>query len=229
MDFAFYKDALFAGMTTNAFKLGTVLHLGWFWPRLNGCSLLYRGDSIETIDFDKIIAVGNSDASEIQPPDYLPHQSNTTCFYVLRRANASGDVERTLSASTKVAIDSDGNLAESVPNSIFTFKAEIVQGNRAKLIWFYCPIEQQSLPLQFNIYTDQGQGQIDYQNPVAQIAYQGRKFYSYTSDELPEDKYLFAIRVQDELGFEDNSSAAISVEINNTNNSSVQFGNVKTI
>ena len=71
MDSAFYKDALFAGMTTNAFKLGTVLHLGWFWPRLNGCSLLYRGDSIETIDFDKIIAVGNSDASEIQPPDYL--------------------------------------------------------------------------------------------------------------------------------------------------------------
>jgi hypothetical protein len=223
MDSCFYKDALIAGMTPNAFKLGTVLHQGWFWPRPAGCSLLYRGDSIETIDYDQIVEVCDFNASEIQPPDYLLHQSNTTCFYCFRRANGCGDTERTLSASVRVAIDSEGNLAEPVPNSVFTIKAEIVQGSRAKLTWFYCTMQQQSPPVRFNIYTDTGQGQIDYQNPIAQIEYQGRRFYGFTTEQLPEGEHLFAVRTQNEDDLEDNSSAAVSVEIYDDNNCLVQF------
>ncbi len=229
MDTAFYRDALFAGMTSNAFKLGTVLHMGWFWPRLAGCSLLYRSGSIETVNFGRIVAVDDFDASRIAPPDYLLHQSNTTCFYVLRRANGCGDTERTLSASLKVVIDSDGDLAEPVPNSIFTVKAEVVQGNRAKLTWFYCPIGQQSPPAQFNIYTGDGAGQIDYQNTIAQIEYQGRKFYSFTSNELTAGKYLFVIKAQDENDIEDNSLAVLSIEVGGTNDSLIQFVGIQPL
>jgi hypothetical protein len=229
MDTAFYRDALFVGMASNAFKLGTVLHVGWFWPRLTGCSLLYHGDSIEAINFGRVTAVDDFDASRIAPPDYLLHQSNTTCFYVLRRANGCGDTERTSSASVKVVIDSNGDLAQLVPNSIFTVRTEVVQGNRAKLTWFYCPIEQQSPPTRFNIYTDDGTGQIDYQNAIAQIEYRGRKFYSFNSDKLPAGKYLFAIKVQDENGIEDNSLAVLSIEINDINNSLLQFVGVRPL
>ncbi len=229
MDAVFYRDALFTSVTPNAFKLGTVLHQSWFWPRPAGCSLLYRGDSIETIDYDRIIAVRDFDANEIQPSDYLLHQSNTTCFYVLRRANGCGDTERTLSASVKVVIDGDGDLADPVPNSVFTIKAEIVQGSRAQLTWFYCPMRQQSPPVRFNIYTDNGQGQIDYQNPIAQIEYQGRRFYSFTGEQLSEGKHLFAVRAQNENGLEDNSLAAVSIEISNSNNCLIQFSGFENI
>jgi hypothetical protein len=229
MDTAFYRDALFAGMTSNAFKLGTVLHLSWFWPRIAGCSLLYRGDSIETINFGRVVAVEDFDASRIQPPDYLLHQSNTTCFYVLRRANGCGDTERTLSASVKVVIDSDGNLAQPAPNGIFTIKAEIVQGNRAKLTWFYCTVEQQSPPVRFNIYTDDGTGQIDYQNTISQIEYQGRRFYSFTSDELSMGRYLFAVRAQNKNGIEDNSLTVLSIEIGDVSNSLLQFAGIQSL
>ncbi len=229
MDAAFYRDALFSGMTSNAFKLGTVLHMGWFWPRLTGCLLLYRGDSIETVNFDRVVAASDFDAIEISPPDYLLHQNNTTFFYVLRRANGHGCLEQTLSASAKVVINSDGNLAELVPNSIFTIKAKTVRGSIVKLTWFYCPMEQQSPPVRFNIYTDDGTGQIDYQNAIAQIEYQGRRFYSYTSNELPAGRYLFAVRAQNENGLEDNSLAAVSLEISDDNNFSVQFAGIETI
>jgi hypothetical protein len=214
MDAAFYRDALFAGMTPSAFKLGTILHLGWFWPRLTGCCLLYRGDTIEGVDFNRIATVNDFDAAEISPPVYLSHDSNTTCFYVLRRANDCGNIERTLSASTRVSIDADGNLVQPSPSSIFTVKARIVQGNRAELTWFYCPLAQQSSPVWFNIYTDNGAGQIDYQNAIAQIEYHGRKFYTFTGDELAEGRYLFAIRAQNENGIEDNSLVPVSVELN---------------
>ena len=214
MDTAFYREALFAGMTSNAFRLGTVLYIGWFWPRPAGCCLLYRGKGIEAVDFDRIVAVDNYDASLIQPPAYLPHQSNTTCFYVLRRANSCGNTERTLSASVKVSIDGNGELAAPVPNSIFIIKAETIQGSKTKLTWFYCPVEQQSPPVRFNIYTDQGLGQIDYQNSIAQVEYQGRMFYCFISDDLPAGKYLFAVRAQNEKGFEDSSRKTVSVELN---------------
>jgi hypothetical protein len=223
MDLCFYKGALFTGLTPNAFKLGTVLYQGWFWPRPAGCSLLYRGNSIETIDYDQIVTVRDFDSKEIQPPDYLLHQSNSTYFYVLRRVSGCGDIEKTLSASVKVIIDGDGNLAQPVPNSVFNIKAEIVQGSRAKLTWFYCLMQQQSSPVRFNIYTDNGQGQIDYQNPIAQIEYQGRRFYSFISEQLPEGKHLFAVRAQNENGLEDGSSAAVSVEISDNNTCLILF------
>jgi hypothetical protein len=228
MDSCFYKDALFAGLTPNAFKLGTVLHQGWFWQRPTGCSILYRGDNIETIDFDRIVAVRDFDLNEFQLPDYLLYQNNTTCFYVLRRANGCGNAERTLSASVKVVIDNNGNLTQPVPNSIFTVKAEIVQGSRVKLTWFYCPISQQSPPARFNIYTDNVEGQIEYQNPIFQIEYHGRGFYDFTTGLLPEGKHLFAIRALNEDGYEDNSSAAVRVEITN-NNCLIQYSGFEHI
>jgi hypothetical protein len=206
-------------MTSNAFKIGTVLHAGWFWPRFTGCSLLYRGGSIDSVNFDEIVAVGNLNATAIEPPDYLQHRNNTTHFYVLRRANSCGSVEHTLSASAKVAIDNNGNPAEPFPNSIFIIKAETVNGSRIKLTWFYYSVDHQSRPVRFNIYTDSETGQIDYQNPVAQIAWQGRKFYNYTSDELDEGKYLFAIRVVNNNDIEDTSLKTVSIELqpNQTN------------
>ena len=59
MDVAFYRDAIFAGMTPSAFRLGTILHVGWFWTRPTGCCILYRGENIETVDFDRLISVDN--------------------------------------------------------------------------------------------------------------------------------------------------------------------------
>jgi hypothetical protein len=87
METKWLKEALFTGMTANAFKLSTTLNLGWFWPRVAGCSLLYRGGSMETIDFDNILAVGALYTGQIQTPEYLAHTNNTTHFYVIRRAN----------------------------------------------------------------------------------------------------------------------------------------------
>ncbi|MFA5785155.1 MAG: hypothetical protein WC962_09780, partial [Phycisphaerae bacterium] len=185
MDTALYKDALFCGMTANAFKLGTVLHLGWFWPRLTGCSLLYRGDNISEINLDRIIAVAQYDANEIQVPSRyigMPHQNNSNVYYVVRRANSIGQIERTLSASVEASFDFAGDLSQPAPNGISDLKIEIINGDAIKLTWFYCPLQQQSPPVCFNIYYDAGTGQIDYQNPLAQIEYQGRIFYTFTSD-----------------------------------------------
>jgi hypothetical protein len=213
MEIHWLKEAVFAGQTSNAFKLGTVLTLGWFWPRVAGCSILYRGGSIETIDFTNILAVAKADASQIQPPNYLQHSSNSTYFYVIRRANNCGAQEYTLAASVKLSIGADGEMAKPRPNSILAARAEQIAGNKVQLLWFYCPIEQKSQPMHFKLYFDSGTGQIDYENAIASTSYTGRLFYSYRSDMLDEGTYLFAIKVEDAAGTEDASSGEIEFQL----------------
>jgi hypothetical protein len=207
------NDALFNGMTSNAFKLGTTLSLGWFWTRTFGCSALYSGPGIEQIDFDTVLTVGQIDAREISPPDYLPHESNSTYFYTIRRYNHCGYQEHTLAAIAKFSLDTEGELVKPQPNKIYAAGAEQVDTNKVLLTWFYCPLEQDSQPDCFNIYYDNRTGQIDYKNPLATISFKGQKFYSYQSSSFETGKYLFAIRAEDTDGNENSSSACLSIEL----------------
>ena len=213
METKFLKDALFNGMTSNAFKLGTVLALGWFWPRVNGCAVLYRGLSVEVVDFDNILAAGEIGASQISPPSYIGHQASTTYFYVVHRVNNCGSEEQSLSAAVRVVIDEDGDLAPAEPNDIFLVKVRQVEGSKVKLVWFYSPLEQGSKPSCFKIYYDGRTGQVDYQNAVAVITYVGRKFYSYQTNMLQAGRYLFVVRAEDAEGVDDGSFAEVGVGI----------------
>jgi len=221
MESRWLKDSLFSGMTSNAFKLGTVLTQGWFWTRVTGCCVLYRGGSMRTIDFGNILAVGRRFASQIQPPSYIPHNSNSTYFYVLRGANKCGYLEYTLGAAVKVSIDAAGDMAQPQPNSIFAVKAEQIGNGRIRFIWYYCPLDQQCPPARFKIYYDGGTGQIDYETAVAVVCYYGRFFYSYESDTLGPGTYLFAIRAEDAEQIENKSLTRIRVQVDTSQPSAV--------
>ena len=211
------RGALFNGMTANAFKLGTTLSQGWFWARIAGCSALYRGSSMELIDFANILTVVELNAVNISPPGYLPHNTNSTYFYVIRRFNHCGYQENTLAAAAKVSIDVSGELVKPQPNKVFAIRAEQAAGSSIRLTWFYCPLDQNSPPACFNIYYDNRTGQIDFNNVLAKITYRGRKFYSYQSDALEPGKYLFAIRAEDAGGIENSSTAQLSVQLDAAN------------
>ncbi len=223
------KEALFAGMTANAFKLGTVLTLGWFWQRVNGCCILYRGESIEEINFDEILSVAELLANQISPPGYIEHQNNSTNYYLVRKANGCGQLEQTLYCAAKIEMDASGDLAKPKPNDIFKIKAEQRNSSTVKLTWFYNPIQQQSPPACFNIYCDNGCGQIDYENPIAVINYAGRKFYSYQTQSLLDGAYLFAIRTQNLDGVENQAFGKVKIQINSSEPDSIDILNAEAV
>ena len=229
METKWLKEALFAGMTANAFKLGTVSTLGWFWPRVAGCSVLYRGSSMESIDFANILTVADADAAEISPPSYVQYNNSTTYFYVVRRANNCGDQEHTLAAAVKVSIDANGDLAEPQPNNVFEIRARQMNGNKIELIWCYCPIEQESAPAYFKVYYDAGTGQIDYENPIATIRYAGQRFYSCQSGSLEANKYQFCIRAEDAIGTENGSLAQIKIQLDTTSPDAIDILSAETV
>ncbi len=229
IDLGWLCDVLFNGTTANAFKLGTTMSLGWFWMHVTGCSALYRGPSVDEIDFTNILTVVNIDAAQISPPCYCPHDNNSTYFYIVRRFNHIGYQEQTLRAAVKVTIDHNGELAKPRPNNIYAAKIEKTENNKVQLIWFYCPIEQESQPKQFNIYYDNRTGQIDYENPIATIDYQERKFYSFLYEISEPGKYLFAVRAEDIEATENNSSVKLSIQISNTNPNPIEILDTKGV
>ncbi|UCG56837.1 MAG: LamG domain-containing protein [Phycisphaerales bacterium] len=223
----FYRNwllgALFGGMTAEALRLGTVLSGGWFWMRHNGCTSLYRGPSMEQIDFANTLAVVEYDASGLSPPTYVEHDSGSTYFYVVRRFNEWGHHESTLCAAVRVAIGSTGELAEPQPNDIFTLAIEQADGNRVELLWFYCPLQQQSRPVRFNIYWDNETGQIGYENAIGRVNYSGPRFYTYRSDALEAGRYVFATRAEDAGGTEDESFATVQIDLATTSPSEIEI------
>jgi hypothetical protein len=213
IDRPWLREAIFNCVSANAFKLGVALSGGWFWVRLTGCTTLYRGADMQQVDFANILAVAGQNACEIQPPSYLPHNSNSTYFYVVRRFNNCGYMECTLGAAVKVSIANDGELTRPQPNNIFCLKTEQTAGSKIRLVWFYCPLEQKSKPVRFKIYWDSRTGQVNYDNPLATINYQGRKYYNYETITLEVGRYLFTIRAEDAHGIENNSLAQSRIDL----------------
>jgi hypothetical protein len=222
-------EALFNGVSSNAVKLGVVLTGGWFWVRNCGCTALYRGSDMEQIDFANVLSVVEQDAAEIEPPSYLLHKSSSAYCYMVRRFNHCGYQECTLQAAVKVSINADGNIEQPQPNSIFTSKLKQVEADKVQLIWFYCPLEQKSKPVRFKIYGDNQTGQVDYQNPIAIVNYQGRKYYNYKTGALQMGRYLFAIRTEDAGGVENDSLAQSRVELCNRAPDSITILSAKAI
>ena len=213
MDVKFYKEALFGGMTSNAFKLGTVLSMGWFWQRRFGCGVLYRGRAGEGVDFGQVLKVCEIDAASIEVPDWLDHEPDNTYYYVFRRINECGYEEQTKSAAVKVELDSDGELAGFKPNGVFDLWVQQQDSDEVQLTWFYSCLEQQSEPFIFEIYSNGGSGDIDYQNFVARIDYSMPGFYSQNIDGLGVGEYQFAVRAVNVGGDGDGSMARVGIAV----------------
>jgi len=213
MEAKFYKAALFSGMTANAFKLGTVLSLGWFWFRRSGCLLLYRGESIKTVNFDDILSVAGAYAETISPPDYVKHEANSAYYYVSRNVNVCGCEEQTLCTVVKVRIDSDGELANDRPNSISAVRAVQKTDSKVCLQWYYCPLRQQSEPVYFKVYYDNGTGEINYENAIATVDYAGHRIYNCEITVPGSGRYQFCIRAEDTQGTQSSSLAAVTIDI----------------
>jgi hypothetical protein len=184
---------------------------------------------MDAIDFGNVLAVVDLDSEEISPASYLQHEADSTCFYVVRRVNYCGYLEHTLLAVVKVSIGTEGDLAQPRPNGILDVRAEQVDSSRIQLVWFYYPLDQESPPVLFKIYFDNGTGQIDYESPIASVSCIGQRYYCFETESLNPGDYLFCARAEDAAGAEGSSSALMKVQFDATNPGTMDIVNVEVV
>jgi hypothetical protein len=203
------RDALSNGMTSTAFKLGTMLTHGWFWARRRGCTAIYRGPSITEVDFNHILQVADPLSKEIALPTHLSHPPGSTHCYLVRRFNGCGDQERTTTAAVTICIGPEGQLVQSAPNAVLGLKGQWIDGHRLRLTWFYSPLGQKAAPQEFHIYWDDGTGPMDLEHPFATVPYGGCRFYQWETEPLGDGQYTFVVRSCDATHVENMSPAIV--------------------
>jgi len=193
MEAKFLTDSLFGGMTSQAFKLGTVLSLGWFWERVGGCHIVYCGQDGE-IDYETVQAAMNLDATDVTVPNQaLP--AGTIWHYVRRRLSDCG-LESPDSPVTIVAIDDAGDMYAATPNAPEGLVAEDAAGGKVRLRWRYNTIREEIAPMGFRIYIGDDDG-FDFESPDDTVAYDrgGNGQFEWTSDALSDgQRYRFCVR-----------------------------------
>jgi len=212
MERGWLKEVLFAGQTANGFKIGTAMSLGWFWMRVNGCRLVYRGENMGAIDFDTVLTVTNPETGEVRLRDFISHEAGKDYFYVVRCANRSGQIERTLQAAVKVSIDLQGELEAGKPNEVFGLAVKQGTDGQIEIVWGYSPIEQESKPDVMRIYADEGTGEINEQEPMAVVKYKGKRIYRHKSTAPSNGRYRFAVRAADSEGNEEGTTKIVEIE-----------------
>jgi len=213
MESLWYREALFNGFGGNGFKLGTVLTGRWFWVRVDGCSVLYRGESLGGIDFNNVLAVYELAAEEVEVPDYIDYSGGERYVYNVRRAAGAGRCDWSLKASVIVELDSFSQLVEGRCNSVFEISAHQIGGCKVELMWSYFSWQQGAEPISFRIYGDNGAGQIDYEQAIGEVSYDGRRFYNYCTDELGDGRYQFEVRAVNSNMIENDGFARAEVQV----------------
>lgn len=187
---------------------------------------VYRGQD-GNIDYNTIVANIHLYDSQIEISDQ--DLGPNTIWHYIRRLVSDCGLESPDSPACVVAIDGDGNLAKSNPNAIFEIKINQIDGDKAELVWYYCPLEQKSVPVCFNVYCSDDTSQIDYENPVGCIGYKSRTFCSYRSEILTPLRYLFSIRAEDAAGVENNSQKQLSIQFDTLNPDAIDIMNIEAI
>jgi hypothetical protein len=200
------REALFHGRTHAALELGTVLTRGWFWVRRNGCAAVYRGSGIRDVDWNRILCTAGPNAREISLPRDLSHAAGSTECYVVRRFDGCGRQEKTVGAAAALRMASDGQSVLLWPNAVVGLTGRPIDATAVRLAWFYCPLDQEIAPSQFNLYRADAAGTVDLQAPIGTVRYQGRRCYGFDVTGPTQEQHAFVVRAASAAGVEGRSS-----------------------
>jgi len=213
MDMKFHMG-LFEGDCVNGFKLSMGITGGDFWARIGGCKNIYRsdlGETTEDIDFSKVLAVCDIDSNSVELSGMV-HEKGKSYLYAVRSANCAGFEEQGLGGLEKVSFDSDGTIIGKSCNQVSDLNIDQVGSNTVRIVWRYCPINQQAECMGFNIYSDDGCGDIDYSESIGKVEYDRQRSYSLTVEVTEPAKWRFCVGAVSSAGIE-RMSSEISLDI----------------
>ena len=199
-----FCTGLFEGDSAGGVKLSMGLTGGDFWARVGGCRNVYRGDgggSAEEIDFSKVLAVCDIESNAIGITGIV-HEAGKSYLYALRSVNCAGFEERSLGGLEKVSFDAEGAIVGKTCNAVSDVTVERTKDSQVRISWRYCPINEQEKCVGFRVYSNGGDGEIDFSEVIGSVDYNREGIYTFQSDHLDFGKWWFCVGAVAESGYE---------------------------
>jgi hypothetical protein len=226
MDAKFF-NGLFEGDSPNGAKLGMGLTGGDFWPRPGGCLTLYRGRRWWEVDFGMIVAVGEAGAGLIVSK--AAPLAGQTCYFAVRGVSGRGEEDMSLSTMVRAVFDAAGDLQPPTGRNVIALCARQVAQSAVRLLWRYCPYHA-PIPCEwFNVYSDNGTGVIDFENPVSSVACAGAGIYSDEQAAPGPGRYRFCVRRQSQAGIESGLGAFAAIDVSGSAPAGIDHLDVRVV
>ena len=221
-------DFFAAGETAARFDtFGQFVWLGRFWMRRLGGHNLRRSSGRNTPSANSPI-VGRSDgpSSTVSTWPWVGHAADTVWSYQLRSVGGGGVESDDFAVLREVAIDGSQD-AKALPNAVSGLEAAPLSTGAFTLEWIYSSVGQQAAPGTFAVYSDSGDGSVNYSTALGTVTYSfDQSVYSFTTSVLAgasEAPFLFAVRARTSAGEEEaNLNTVMSIGAN-----TAQYGTVE--
>ncbi|MFQ6048590.1 MAG: hypothetical protein ACE5K7_04430, partial [Phycisphaerae bacterium] len=174
-----FWSPLSLGQFANPRANGLGLTAGVFWVRVAGGYNLYRWSGQKLpVEADRIVGAAEAAAASIGNFPYVGHQASTCYWYLLRAVGAGGVEEGNCQQVVRAEFDDSGELVGAQPNRPQDLSVRPLAGGSFELRWTYSEEGQEVAPAVFEVFTDGGTGQLDYETPVGSVSYRaGRVHY----------------------------------------------------
>lgn len=191
------------GLTEWGLANGLLLTGGWFWARVRGGYLLYRGRGGRgQIDWRQPAGAAGFDAREIHEFPWKPRGPAGSYRYGVTAIGCAGMEAAPTAEAVGCGVDDNGVLIGGLPGEVERLWAEPAAQGRVLLRWCYSAQYEAARPSEFRIYDDAGTGQIDYSHSVGSTAWDlRRQVYSWLSGTYePGVRMRFGVRARNAAG-----------------------------
>lgn len=167
-----HYDPIHRGWTPRGIANGVCATNGYSFPRVGGGYNLYRGtpDS-DDLDYSSPVGAAGTGAAEIQTFAWRLHQPLTAYVYALRSIGGGGVESESGPVADLVSFDGAGAPAGLRPNSVDDLAVRPIADGKFEIGFDYDPREQEAPPVSFAIFTDLGDGVLDYGSAIGTVAY----------------------------------------------------------
>jgi len=199
------RDVIHHGLSRRGVATGLSLSSGRQWIATGGLHLLCRGTEYDDIDTDQPVGAAPAGEASVQQFTWIKQEANTLYYFTVMPVGAGG-VEAVSNDArpqiVSVLTDDDGDAGEPVPAAPHNLRAVAIAGGAFKLAWSYMPAEAGPRVDKFNIYSNDGSGEIDYDTPVdtvdARVSRKGAGEYVFESDPFSHALYVkWGVRAAD--------------------------------
>jgi hypothetical protein len=203
-----YFDPLYHGRNLFGVASGSVASNGFFFSRIRGGYHLRRLiGGVPSLD-DSIVGAAGADGSSIREFPWVTHSPDSSYTYRLTAVCGGGVEEDGTCNLAVVDFDSNGDWVGLRPRSPEELRVAPAAGGRFTISWSYFERGQQVAPVLFRVFADDGDGVVDYDVPIGEVAYRFRQthFSFLSSAHAHGARRTFAVRAVSSDGIDDGNT-----------------------